>query len=586
VLFVIGILFGAAIGTGSFIALIDRQRLEEIDQYQEQIQTLNGVIESQDAEISLLKADQEVLEEEIIQLHGQIEELASLLVALEGQLEAMQELLGESTETQEEPQEIQEEETEGPVEITIFHINDLHGRVVSQDPQDGMVGGVAKIAYLVNQEREAGSNVIFLNAGDCIYGTILTTYYDGIPTVESMNAADLDAMTIGNHEYDFGLDPMLGAWAASNFPWLGSNIIDSTTGTNPEYLYESVLLDVGGIDVALVGFMDLLYVTGLRYEEVSNLDLHFSYDFVDSLVSELDPGSDLIVALSHIGYNADIDLAENTEGIDVIVGGHSHTKLDEPQYVDGTVIVQAWNHGLVLGRLDLTVEDDQVTAYSGELIQITEDIPDDPDVAAVLQPYVDEYGPIMEEVVGETLVDLNALTDALRGRDTNAGNLVAEAMLWQAGDADIAMHNVGGFRWKRVFPVGGISRADCHELLRFQNNLVVADFTGEEVRLELEYCAMGGWIQVEGVRFTYDPSLPEGERVVEATVGGEPLDDGAVYRVAMGKFIADGGSGHWPLTLGENYDDRGIFLADCLVNYLQEFSPVSPEADGRITPIE
>jgi len=280
-----------------------------------------------------------------------------------------------------------------------------------------------------------------------------------------------------------------------------------------------------------------------------------------------------------------VSLAQGTEGIDVIVGGHSHSYLESPGYVDGTIIVQAWNHGLVLGRLDITVDDDAVVSYSGALIPITEEVPDDPEVTAALQPYVDEYGPIMNEVVGVTLVDLDAETESLRGSDTNAGNLVADAMLWNAGDADIAIHNSGGFRWKRIFPAGDITRADAHELLPFQNLLYVAEFTGTQIRQELEYIADGGHAQVAGVRFTYDATRPANERVTQATVGGEPLDDDRIYKVAMGKFLADGGSGHWVLAEGEGSEDRGIMLADCLINYLQKFSPVSPVADGRISAV-
>lgn len=606
-LFTIGILFGAALGFGAYFVLTSQQLGTETAEYLAQMQTLNDIIDEKEADIAQIEQSLQALQQEINQLSGQLEQQTQQQLADVAQYQAeirslngiIEEKEADITELEQDQLALQlevdllrgqlellqevSETPEGLTEITIFHINDLHGRVQSQDPQDGMVGGIAKIAYIINQERESGANVIFLNAGDSNYGTILTNYYEGIPTVESMNAADLDAMVVGNHEFDFGLEPLIGAWSASDYPWLGSNIVETSTGANPAFLQEYVLMEVGGIDVAIVGFFDFAGIAGARYEEVGSLDFQLSFDFADDLVSELDPESELIIAVTHIGYDGDVSLAENTDGIDVIVGGHSHSMLEEPVYVDGTVIVQAWNHGLVLGRLDITVDGDEVTAYSGELIPITEDISDDPDVSAALQPYVDEYGPIMNEVVGVTLVDLDAETGALQGQDTNAGNLVADALLWEAGDADIAIHNSGGFRWKRVFPAGEITRADAHELLPFQNSLVVAEFTGEQIRQELEYCASGGWMQVAGVRFTYDPSLLVNERVVEAYVGGEPLDDSGAYKVAMGMFLAEGGSGHWTLAQGENYSDRGIFLADCLVNYLLEFSPVSPLADGRIT---
>ncbi len=560
-LFTIGILLGAAIGVGTYAALTG-QDTADITQYEAQIQELSDVVEEKEARITRLERDQQALQQEIARLMEQLEQLTQ-------QLDAQQE----------------ETEPQGPTDITIFHINDLHGRAQSQEPQDGMVGGIPKIAYLVNQERETGANVLFLNAGDSNYGTILTNYYMGVPTVEALNAADLDAMCVGNHEFDFGQEPMINACTASEYPWLGANIIDTASGSCPDYLQQYIIVEVGGVDVAILGLFDDQGLFTARPQNVEGLEFQYSTTAATALLPRLDDDSDLIIALTHIGYGNDVALAQSTDGIDVIVGGHSHTRLDSPEYVDETIIVQAWNHGLVLGRLDVTVENDIVTGYSGRLIPITADVPDDPDVSTTLQPYIDEYGPIMNEVVGATLVDLDAETEALRGQDTNAGNLVADAILWQARTADIAMHNSGGFRWKRVFPAGDITRADVHELLPFQNSLIVAEFTGEQIRRELEYYADGGWLQVAGIRFTYDPSLPVDERVTEAYVGDQPLEDAEVYTVAMGEFIAEGGSGHWVLTTGENYSDLGITLADSVINYLQEFSPVSPTADGRITRI-
>ncbi len=560
-LFTIGILLGAAIGVGTYAALTG-QDTADITQYEAQIQELSDVVEEKEARITRLERDQQALQQEIARLMEQLEQLTQ-------QLDAQQE----------------ETEPQGPTDITIFHINDLHGRAQSQEPQDGMVGGIPKIAYLVNQERETGANVLFLNAGDSNYGTILTNYYMGVPTVEALNAADLDAMCVGNHEFDFGQEPMISACTASEYPWLGANIIDTASGSCPDYLQQYIIVEVGGVDVAILGLFDDQGLFTARPQNVEGLEFQYSTTAATALLPRLDDDSDLIIALTHIGYGNDVALAQSTDGIDVIVGGHSHTRLDSPEYVDETIIVQAWNHGLVLGRLDVTVENDIVTGYSGRLIPITADVPDDPDVSTTLQPYIDEYGPIMNEVVGATLVDLDAETEALRGQDTNAGNLVADAILWQARTADIAMHNSGGFRWKRVFPAGDITRADVHELLPFQNSLIVAEFTGEQIRRELEYYADGGWLQVAGIRFTYDPSLPVDERVTEAYVGDQPLEDAEVYTVAMGEFIAEGGSGHWVLTTGENYSDLGITLADSVINYLQEFSPVSPTADGRITRI-
>ena len=191
-LFTIGILFGATIGVGTYFVLTNNQQLPEVNQYQAQVRTLGRLLDEKEANITQLEQDKHALQEDISQLQEQIAQ-------------------------QTHQDGLQETET-GSTDITIFHINDLHGRLQSQDPTDGMVGGLAKIAYIINQERETGANVLFLNAGDSNYGSTLSDYYNGIPTVESMNAADLDAMVIGNHEFDFGIETMADAWSASTYP--------------------------------------------------------------------------------------------------------------------------------------------------------------------------------------------------------------------------------------------------------------------------------------------------------------------------------------------------------------------------------
>jgi 2',3'-cyclic-nucleotide 2'-phosphodiesterase (5'-nucleotidase family) len=238
-----------------------------------------------------------------------------------------------------------------------------------------------------------------------------------------------------------------------------------------------------------------------------------------------------------------------------------------------------------LGRLNLEVLNSEIVNYSGSLIPIDEDIEEDLTVKMVLNPYFQELGPIMNEVVGTSIVELDALMVHLNSEETNLGNLVADSMLWAAGDADMAFHNAAGFRWKKIFPAGDVTRADVHELLPYGNSLILMDLTGEQVKDELEICVSVSWMQVSGVKFTFDPSKPENQRIVEVWVDGEPIDEDEIYRVAVCEYIAAGGSGHSVFAQGQNYVDTGVILADCLINYLLEFSPIDISIEGRIVPI-
>ncbi len=223
--------------------------------------------------------------------------------------------------------------------------------------------------------------------------------------------------------------------------------------------------------------------------------------------------------------------------------------------------------------------------------------PEDPDVKAIIEPHVKELKEMMAEVVGETLVALDGtriwthppgVPSGVRCVETNLGNLVADMMRWAAGDAQIALENGGGIRWHRLFPVGPITRGDVYELLPFLNTLVMMDLTGAQIKETLERSVynypkeFGGFLHVSGLKFTFDPTKPAGSRVVNVWVGDTPLVETAVYRVATNDFLAAGGDGYTVLTLGTNFVDTGIYLMDYMVEYLKEFSPVSPAVEGRI----
>ena len=292
----------------------------------------------------------------------------------------------------------------------------------------------------------------------------------------------------------------------------------------------------------------------------------------------------------------DRQLAEEVGGIHVIVGGHSHTKIEVPERVGNeggnAIIVQAWENSKVLGRLDLEMRGKAVVRFSGGLIPVTADVLEDPDVKTIIEPYATELTARMSEVVGTTLVALEGRRTQIRTQETNLGNLVADMMRWAAGsDVQIALENGGGIRWHLLFPAGPITRGDVYTLLPFANTLVMMDLTGAQIKLALENgvskypSADGRFPQVSGLRFTFDPTKPVGSRVVNVWVGGTPLVETVVYRVATNDFLAAGGDGYTVLMLGTNFVDTGVYLMDYMVEYLKEFSPVSPGVEDRIVPL-
>jgi len=479
--------------------------------------------------------------------------------------------------------------------ITILHTNDFHGRLESISVT-GIVGGSARIATLVNEIRSSAPGIVLLlDAGDATHGTTLSNFFNGIPVIEVMNAIGYDAMEIGNHDFNYGQEGLTERASQAEFPLLAANIVVTATGEIPPFCQPYVIKEVAGKRIAIFGLItpDTPVVT--HPKNVVGLTFLDPIETAAKLVPELRPKADLIIALTHIGYEMDRRLAEEVGGIHVIVGGHSHTKIDVPERVGNeggnAIIVQAWEYGMVLGRLDLEMRGKAIVRFSGELIPVTVDVPEDPDVKAIVESYAAELKAAMSEVVGYTTVPLEGARSLIRTRETNLGNLVADMMRWAAGDAQIALENGGGIRWHRLFPAGPITRADVYELLPFLNTLVMMDLTGAQIKQALENSvskyptADGRFLQVSGLRFTFDPTKPAGSRVVNVWVGGEPLVETATYRVATNDFLAAGGDYYTVLTQGTNFVDTGVYLMDYMVEYLKEFSPVSPIEENRIVPL-
>jgi 2',3'-cyclic-nucleotide 2'-phosphodiesterase (5'-nucleotidase family) len=253
----------------------------------------------------------------------------------------------------------------------------------------------------------------------------------------------------------------------------------------------------------------------------------------------------VIVVLSHLGYNADMALASTVKGIDVIVGGHSHTKGVKEIMVGNTVIVQAWEHGLVLGVLDLNVESGRIVAANGRLEEI---VPaktgKDEKVAAIVEKWAAKVSESMEKVVAVAEVELDG--ENVRVRETNLGNFIADILKKESG-ADAAIINGGGLRTS--IKKGPVTVGNIYSVLPFNNYIVGIRLTGKQIRDALEYGLSGieqkegRFPQVAGLTVTYSPGKEPGKRVGTILVGREPIDPSRQYIVATVDFLAAGGTG-------------------------------------------
>ncbi|AZR72096.1 hypothetical protein BBF96_01025 [Anoxybacter fermentans] len=471
-----------------------------------------------------------------------------------------------------------------PVKVTILHTNDTHGRIASFTPrgEEKEIGGFARILTLINKIRAEEENVILLDAGDTLHGTNLVNLQKGLNMLTLLNTMGYDAMVPGNHDFNYGYKHLLKLAKFAKFDIVSANVEKDGALLFAPY----TILEKGGYRFAILGISTPETPITTHPANVAGLNFVDPIQRVKEIVEKLSGSVDFIIMLSHLGYEGDRMIAEQVPGLDIIIGGHSHTSLEEPVVVNGVIIAQDGDYGRTLGRIDLTIEDGKIIKYSGRLIPVKDTIAKNPVVDVVVKAYEDKLRTLMGEVVGTTSVDLVGERALVRTQETNLGNLITDIMLAYC-DADLVMTNGGGIR--ASIAKGDITIGDIYTVLPFDNTLVVLELTGAQIKAALEHGVRkypkqnGGFLHVAGMTYAFDPNRPAGDRIVEVKIRGKDLDLNKIYRVATNDFLAAGGDGYSMFTEGTIVYQSGSYLRDLMVDYLREHGSVSPEVEGRIT---
>jgi 2',3'-cyclic-nucleotide 2'-phosphodiesterase (5'-nucleotidase family) len=436
---------------------------------------------------------------------------------------------------------------------------------------------------MIQAERSKNpAGTLLLSAGDMFQGTPVSNLFKGRSVTDVMNYLKFDAMAIGNHEFDWGMDVLQHLTASSRFPYLSANIKDERGRYLPG-VKPYIIVERKNVKIAVIG---------ITTSEVPRITIpgrfkHMTVDRPEDILPRFikkakDEGAVIIIVLSHLGLDADKDLAQRIPGIHVIVGGHRHTVLETPVVVGNTIIVQAGAYGLYLGVLKLKIDPDtgRIIGHTEEKelekVMAGKDRPYDKEMARIIHAY---YGRIQKEysrVVGETSVALVRYHQ----RESNIGNFICDTMRKKTG-TDIAFINSGAIR--NNIPKGRITLEQVFTLLPFDNILVTMKLTGKQILEILEQNAKlkHGILQVSGMEISYDLSEPVSSRVREVHIGRRSLDPKKMYTVTTIDFLAAGGDTFSPFKEGKNIM-YGTALRDVFVSYLEKHSPISPRIEGRI----
>ncbi len=508
--------------------------------------------------------------------------------------------------------------------LNVLHFNDFHSRYDSinkyesncgaEDEAEGKcIGGMGRLKAAIDAKRAelAGENVVLLDAGDDFQGSLYFTTYHSDVINEFNNQLGIDVMTLGNHEFDNGPEETAKLIDGADYPIISGNLDVTKEPLLAGKLKGVVILDVGGEKIGVVSAL------AEDTEETSSPGDTIRFARIeDTLMGSVEAleaaGINKIIALTHDGFPRDLEIAASVPGIDVIVGGHSHTVMSNtvkgakayPTMVAGpsgveVPVVTAGSYAKFLGDLKVTWDDDgTVISATGDAQLLDASVTPD---AAVLARLVELNAPIEEmknEVIGTATADIDGSRDTCRVMECSMGSLLTDAMVDRAADqgVTIAIENGGGLR--ASIDAGDITMGEVLTVLPFSNTLATMQLKGKDVILALENGlsqveeGAGRFPQVSGLKFSWTRAKPAGERVIKAEVmengAWAPLDPDKLYGVATNNYMRNGGDGYDVFaTDAVNPYDFGPPLEDVLADYIAKLGgEYTPTTGDRITEIK
>ncbi len=503
------------------------------------------------------------------------------------------------------------QEGEQTFTLRILHTNDHHAHLETVDVRKvGELGGIARRKTLVDQLRAdstaIGEPLLLLDAGDVFQGTLYFNQYLGQADLYFYNELGYDAMAVGNHEYDRGQQPLVDFIDGANFPLLSANTTIDASSPLSGKIKPWIIKEINGEQVGIFGLTTA--ETGVLSSPGEGITFTDSVAAAEQAVSELSAqGVNKIIALTHLGINEEKQVAQNVSGIDIVIGGHSHTPLgNQPGATEAypivfnkpgeapTLYVTDWEWGLYLGDIRLVFDAQGSLVYwEGEPKSIDDTITPDAAFEAKLNEYKAPLETLRNTVIGQAAVDLDGARSNVRSRETNLSNLITDAMLNRASSdgAQIVITNGGGIRTS--IPAGDVTIGQVLEVLPFGNTIALVTLTGAQIQEALENGlsqvedVAGRFPQIAGMRFVWNPAAASGSRVVDMQLRNadgsySSIDPNATYRVATNNYMLGGGDGYEVFEQGSEQLDTGYIMADEVMDYIQANSPVSPSVDGRI----
>ena len=481
-------------------------------------------------------------------------------------------------------------------EFVILFTNDFHSQIEplsKEETYNADRGGIKRIKALVDSVRTAEKTVFLADAGDYVQGTYYFSLLNGAVEMEVMDQLGYDIRTVGNHEFDKKMTCLYDMLTWSDVPVVASNY-DFTRTSLVNRVEQSMIIEKNGIKVGFIGLnvkLDNLVAPSAR----EGVEWQNAINVADNLAKDLrDRGADIVIALSHLGYEKnssevyyDRGIAMNTKYIDMIIGGHSHTFLNYADYVKNqdnvsVPVVQTGSKGICLGYAKIKFNDNGKPTFTYKLIPVKNHLDKklDPDFSALVDEYTESVSYKMEEVIG-------TCPQAIRkgSPESPLYNLTGDALIWMAKeymdvDADVSLYNSGGLRAE--ISAGNLTIGDVYAVYPFDNVLSIVTLKGSDLKTMFNYVASSGGLPVNsGVKMVIS-----NKKVKSVTVNGEAIDNNKTYTVATIDYLVE--LERYGFENATSRSDSPEIIRDYFVEYFRHIAQqnngqITASKDGRIT---
>ena len=473
----------------------------------------------------------------------------------------------------------------------IFDTHD-HGNYVGSKEGDN----IANYFGIIDQIKKQNPSSVYVGNGDDMGTSTLSSITQGQNMIDAYNAGPLDTDTFGNHDFDMGPQRLRQLISESKFQWVSSNVIDKTTGKTfgeAEGVKPFIIKDINGVKVGITG------VTNYDAPQLTSMGTSVTVEDPATALNAIIPkmkaaGAQVIIVASHLASPDARKVVAKVNGIDLLVGDHAAFAYDRPEQINHTLLWFIGDQFRYVGDVELKVGPSGVVDFNYKRYTTADEaakpgFQPDPAVQALMDKYNAELTQKLGAVVGKTTVPLDAIEADVRGKESNLGDYITDTMRTSM-HADVALLNGGSIRTDSIFQPGTLTKQDVLNFLPFTNYEVKIAVSGQILYDALENGVSqvsqqaGRFLQVSGMTYSFNPSLPVGHRIINVTVGGKPLDLKANYTVATNDYMLGGGDGY---TMFKDAKvlipaNGGPLMSDVLMKQVAAQGTIAPKTDGRI----